>query len=56
MTSSNEAADARRRLSEALGDLRSALGGSDINAIRTAQEKVARVSQEAGGAMYAQQQ
>ena len=31
------------------------LGGSDIAAIKAAQEKVARVSQEVGGALYAQQ-
>jgi molecular chaperone DnaK len=48
--------DKRTELTEALGELRSALGGSDISAIKAAQEKVARVSQEAGGAMYAQQQ
>jgi molecular chaperone DnaK len=48
--------DKRTELTDALGDLRSALGGSDLNAIKTAQEKVSRISQEAGGAMYAQQQ
>jgi molecular chaperone DnaK len=48
--------DKRTELTEALGDLRSALGGSDLAAIKAAQEKVARISQEAGGAMYAQQQ
>ena len=32
------------------------LGGSDIAAIKAAQEKVARVSQEVGGALYAQAQ
>jgi molecular chaperone DnaK len=48
--------DKRTELTEALGELRSALGGSDMAAIKAAQEKVARVSQEAGGAMYAQQQ
>ena len=48
--------DKRTELTEALGELRSALGGSDLTAIKTAQEKVARISQEAGGAMYAQQQ
>ena len=32
-----------------------ALGGSDIAAIKSAQEKVARISQEVGGALYAQQ-
>ena len=48
--------DKRTELTEALGELRSALGGSDMSAIKAAQEKVARISQEAGGAMYAQQQ
>jgi molecular chaperone DnaK len=48
--------DKRTELNEALVELRSALGGSDIAAIKAAQEKVARISQEAGGAMYAQQQ
>jgi len=48
--------DKRTELTDALGDLRSALGGSDLNAIKAAQEKVSRISQEAGGAMYAQQQ
>ena len=48
-------ADKKEELGEALTDLRSALGGSDIEAIKTAQEKVARVSQEVGGAHYAQQ-
>ena len=48
--------DKKAELTDALGELRSALGGSDIAAIKAAQEKVARISQEAGGAMYAQQQ
>jgi molecular chaperone DnaK len=48
-------ADKKEELGEALTDLRSALGGSDIAAIKAAQEKVARVSQEVGGALYAQQ-
>jgi molecular chaperone DnaK len=47
-------AEKKEELGEALTDLRSALGGSDIDAIKSAQEKVARVSQEIGGAMYAQ--
>ncbi|HZB20880.1 MAG TPA: Hsp70 family protein, partial [Blastococcus sp.] len=47
-------AEKKDELGEALTDLRSALGGSDIEAIKTAQEKVARVSQEVGGALYAQ--
>ncbi|NYJ05100.1 molecular chaperone DnaK [Petropleomorpha daqingensis] len=48
-------ADKKEELGEALTELRSALGGSDIDAIKAAQEKVARVSQEVGGALYAQQ-
>ncbi|MGY2064276.1 molecular chaperone DnaK [Blastococcus sp. SYSU DS0619] len=48
-------ADKKDELGEALSELRSALGGSDIEAIKSAQEKVARVSQEVGGALYAQQ-
>ncbi len=48
-------AEKKEELGEALTELRSALGGSDIAAIKTAQEKVARVSQEVGGALYAQQ-
>jgi molecular chaperone DnaK len=47
-------ADKKEELGEALTELRSALGGSDINAIKAAQEKVARVSQEVGGALYSQ--
>ncbi|WP_448615271.1 molecular chaperone DnaK [Modestobacter sp. URMC 112] len=47
-------AEKKEELGEALTELRSALGGSDIGAIKTAQEKVARVSQEVGGALYAQ--
>ncbi|MGY5885797.1 molecular chaperone DnaK [Modestobacter lacusdianchii] len=49
-------ADKKEELGEALTELRSALGGSDIDAIKSAQEKVARVSQEVGGALYAQAQ
>jgi molecular chaperone DnaK len=46
----------KTELTDALSELRSALGGSDIGAVKTAQEKVARVSQEVGGAMYANAQ
>jgi molecular chaperone DnaK len=46
----------RTELTDALGELRSALGGSDTAAIKAAHEAVSRISQEAGGAMYAQQQ
>jgi molecular chaperone DnaK len=48
-------ADKKEELGEALTELRSALGGSDMTVIKAAQEKVARVSQEVGGALYAQQ-
>ncbi|MEV4705585.1 molecular chaperone DnaK [Actinoplanes sp. NPDC049316] len=48
--------DARNQISEALGDLRGALGGSDIEKIKTAHEKLATVSQQAGSLLYAQQQ
>lgn len=47
-------AEKKEELGEALTELRSSLGGSDIAAIKAAQEKVARVSQEVGGALYAQ--
>jgi molecular chaperone DnaK len=49
-------ADKKEELGEALTELRSSLGGSDIAAIKAAQEKVARISQEVGGALYAQAQ
>lgn len=49
-------ADKKTELSDALSELRSALGGSDLEAIKTAQEKVARISQEVGTAMYANSQ
>lgn len=46
----------RDQLNEALGDLRSALGGQDIDKIKTAHEKLAQVSQQAGSLLYSQQQ
>ncbi|MGY1838844.1 MULTISPECIES: molecular chaperone DnaK [unclassified Modestobacter] len=49
-------AEKKEELGEALTELRSSLGGSDIAAIKAAQEKVARISQEVGGALYAQAQ
>ena len=49
-------AEKKDELGEALTELRSSLGGSDVAAIKAAQEKVARVSQEVGGALYAQAQ
>jgi len=47
--------DAKDEMNEALGELRSALGGTDIEKIKTAHEKLATVSQKAGSALYAQQ-
>jgi molecular chaperone DnaK len=49
-------ADKKTELSDAMSDLRSALGGSDLESIKTAQEKVAKISQEVGTAMYANTQ
>ncbi|WP_306208901.1 molecular chaperone DnaK [Actinoplanes sp. RD1] len=48
--------ESRTQISEALGDLRGALGGSDIEKIKAAHEKLATVSQQAGSQLYAQQQ
>ena len=47
--------DSKNKINEALGDLRSALGGQDIDRIKTAHENLAKVSQEAGSLLYAQQ-
>jgi molecular chaperone DnaK len=47
-------ADAKGELNEALGELRSALGGTDIEKIRSAHEKLAQASQKAGSLLYAQ--
>src|SRR6266545_1258003 len=49
-------AEKKTELEEAMGDRKSSLGGADTNAIKAAHEKVAKVSQEIGGAMYAQAQ
>ena len=48
-------ATAREEINEALGELRGALGGSDIEKIKQAHEKLATVSQKAGTALYEQQ-
>src|SRR3954447_11503239 len=48
--------DSKSKINDALGDLRGALGGSDIDKIKTAHEELAKVSQEAGSLLYAQQQ
>ncbi|NJC68881.1 molecular chaperone DnaK [Planosporangium thailandense] len=47
--------DVKDEINEALGELRGALGGSDIEKIKQAQEKLATVSQKAGAALYEQQ-
>ncbi|GIG88927.1 molecular chaperone DnaK [Plantactinospora endophytica] len=49
-------AEPRDQINEALGDLRSALGGTDLENVKTAHEKLLKVSQEAGSLLYAQQQ
>src|SRR5918912_751632 len=48
--------DLRDEINESLGELRSALGGTDIDRVKAAQEKLATASQKAGSALYAQQQ
>ena len=45
-------ADKKTELEAALETLKSALNGADFDAIKSAQENLSRVSQEAGGAMY----
>ncbi|MEV4627440.1 molecular chaperone DnaK [Micromonospora sp. NPDC049523] len=47
--------ESRDQINEALGDLRSALGGTDLEAIKSAHEKLATVSQQAGSLLYTQQ-
>ncbi len=47
--------ESRDQLNEALGELRSALGGTDLDSIKSAHEKLAQVSQQAGTLLYAQQ-
>jgi molecular chaperone DnaK len=44
--------DKRNELETALAELKAALGGTSLDSIKSAQEKVARVSSEAGSAMY----
>lgn len=46
----------RTEINEALGELRSALGGQDLEKIKDAHEKLASVSQKAGTMMYQQAQ
>ncbi|WP_346537377.1 molecular chaperone DnaK [Micromonospora sp. DPT] len=45
----------RDQINEALGELRGALGGQDIEKIKTAHERLAQVSQQAGSLLYSQQ-
>jgi len=47
-------AESREKINEALGDLRSALGGTDLENVKSAHERLAKVSQEAGTLLYAQ--
>jgi molecular chaperone DnaK len=46
--------DAREQINDALGELRSALGGTDIEKIKSAHEKLAQASQQAGSLLYQQ--
>jgi molecular chaperone DnaK len=48
-------AEGKADVESALSDLKAALGGSDIAAISTASDALARKSSELGGALYAQQ-
>ncbi|GIG66868.1 molecular chaperone DnaK [Phytomonospora endophytica] len=48
--------DKKDEINGALSELKSALGGSDVEAIKTATDALIKVSQEAGAAMYAAQQ
>ncbi|MGB2571440.1 molecular chaperone DnaK [Micromonospora citrea] len=45
----------RDQINEALGELRGALGGQDIEKIKSAHERLAQVSQQAGALLYSQQ-
>jgi molecular chaperone DnaK len=49
----NIAADLKAKLEEAQGKVREALGGEDVEAIRSASDELMRTSQEVGQAMYA---
>ncbi|MEH1098656.1 molecular chaperone DnaK [Micromonospora sp. CPCC 205561] len=48
-------AESRDQINEALGELRGALGGQDIEKIKSAHERLAQVSQQAGSLLYNQQ-
>ncbi len=51
--SQGDSASKKADVESALGHLKSALAGSDINAIKSATEKVATLSQELGASLYA---
>ncbi|HEY3716026.1 MAG TPA: molecular chaperone DnaK [Jatrophihabitantaceae bacterium] len=44
--------DKKNELETALAELKTAIDGTNLDSIKSAQEKLGRVSQEAGGAMY----
>jgi molecular chaperone DnaK len=46
--------ESREEINEALGELRSALGGTDLEKVKAAQEKLATASQKAGSLLYQQ--
>jgi molecular chaperone DnaK len=46
--------DSKNKIGEALGELRAALGGTDVEKIKSAHERLSQVSQEAGSALYSQ--
>ncbi|MFV2112322.1 molecular chaperone DnaK [Micromonospora sp. LOL_025] len=48
-------AESRDQINEALGELRGALGGQDLEKIKSAHERLAQVSQQAGSLLYNQQ-
>ncbi|WP_100445022.1 molecular chaperone DnaK [Glycomyces xiaoerkulensis] len=48
--------DTKAKVNEATSTLKSALGGTDVEAIKSATDELSKVSQEAGAAMYAAQQ
>ena len=48
-------AEGKAEVESALSDLKSALGGSDLAAIKSAADQVMKLSSELGGALYAQQ-
>jgi molecular chaperone DnaK len=46
--------ESKTKINEALGELRGALGGTDIEKIKSAHERLSQVSQEAGSLLYSQ--